>query len=249
MNGWLAAATALLVCGVGPAAYGVVTGPVHRRIAAQNLTTTLVSLVLLLLARGYARPAYVDTALLLAVLGPAGTLVYVRLLAPDVAERPPRPRRPRALTLINYVAVAAVALPLCAAADPGRSLAKLLVIAVLLGLGSHVTARAMTTGPGGPADDGTSPDGPVTDGPPTGGPVTGGSATDGPVTGGASTDGPVTGAPADDGRAPGGPVTGGPVDDGRAPGDPVRGGPVDDGRTPGGPVTGGPAADGPGVGR
>ncbi|MFH8983355.1 monovalent cation/H+ antiporter complex subunit F [Streptomyces varsoviensis] len=239
MNGWLAAATALLVCGVGPAAYGVVTGPVHRRIAAQNLTTTLVSLVLLLLAQGYARPAYVDTALLLAVLGPAGTLVYVRLLAPDVAERPPRPRRLRALTLTNYVAVAAVTLPLCAAAGPGRSLAKLLVIAVLLGLGSHVTARAMTAGPGGPADDETSPDGPAPDGPVTGG----------RVTGGASTDGPVTGAPADDGRTPGGPVTDGPVDDRRAPGDPVTDGPTYDGQPPGAPLTNGPAAGGPGAGR
>ena len=92
MNGWTAAGTALLLCGVAPAAYGAATGPVRRRVPAQNLVTTLLSLVILLLAQGFGRPAYVDPALVLAVLGPAGTLLYVRLLADRLADRPPRPR-------------------------------------------------------------------------------------------------------------------------------------------------------------
>ncbi|WP_327701590.1 monovalent cation/H+ antiporter complex subunit F [Streptomyces decoyicus] len=144
MNGWTAAGTALLLCGVVPAAYGAATGPVRRRVPAQNLVTTLLSLVVLLLAQGYRRPAYVDPALVLAVLGPAGTLLYVRLLADRLADRPPRPRSLLTVTALTYVAVPAVVLPLCVAAGPGRALVKLLVIGVLLLMGSRVAARAVT---------------------------------------------------------------------------------------------------------
>ncbi|MEW2433793.1 monovalent cation/H+ antiporter complex subunit F [Streptomyces caniferus] len=158
MNGWIAAATALLVCGAAPAACGAATGPVRRRVPAQNLATTLLSLVFLLLAQGYGRPAYTDPALVLSVLGPAGTLLAVRLLADRLADRPPRPRTLLALTALTYAAVPAVVLPLCAATGPGRALVKLLVIGVLLVLGSRVAARAVTaavtTGHGrtGPAE-------------------------------------------------------------------------------------------------
>lgn len=158
MNGWIAAATALLVCGVAPAACGAATGPVRRRVPAQNLATTLLSLVFLLLAQGYGRPAYTDPALVLSVLGPAGTLLAVRLLADRLADRPPRPRTLLALTALTYAAVPAVVLPLCVATGPGRALVKLLVIGVLLVLGSRVAARAVTaavtTGHGrsGPAE-------------------------------------------------------------------------------------------------
>ncbi|MFF7230986.1 monovalent cation/H+ antiporter complex subunit F [Streptomyces sioyaensis] len=144
MNGWTAAGTALLVGGVAPAAWGAATGPVRRRVPAQNLTTTLLSLVVLLLAQGYARPAYVDPALVLSVLGPAGTLLYVRLLADRLAARPPRPRALRTVTALSYAAVLAVVPPLCAATGPGRALVKLLVIGGLLMLGSWAAARAVT---------------------------------------------------------------------------------------------------------
>ncbi|GFE26266.1 monovalent cation/H+ antiporter complex subunit F [Streptomyces nigrescens] len=144
MSGWTAAAAALLVCGVAPAAWGAAIGPVRRRVPAQNLVTTLLSLVMLLLAQGYGRPAYTDPALVLAVLGPAGTLLYVRLLADQLAAHPPRPRSLLAVTALSYTAVPVVVLPLCVAASPGRATVKLLVIGALLVLGSRVAARAVT---------------------------------------------------------------------------------------------------------
>lgn len=69
MNGWLAAAAALLVAGLGPVVWGVATGSLGRRVVAQNFATSAVCLVMLLLSQGYTRPAYVDLALVLAVLG------------------------------------------------------------------------------------------------------------------------------------------------------------------------------------
>ncbi|WP_242433788.1 MrpF/PhaF family protein [Streptomyces sp. CB01580] len=51
---------------------------------AQNFATLLICLVLLLLAQGFARPSYGDAALVLALLGPAGTLVHARLLGPEL---------------------------------------------------------------------------------------------------------------------------------------------------------------------
>ncbi|MFJ9847379.1 monovalent cation/H+ antiporter complex subunit F [Kitasatospora sp. NPDC101155] len=41
----------------------------------------MTSVVLLLLAQGFSRTSYTDLALDLAVLAPAGTLVFTRLLA------------------------------------------------------------------------------------------------------------------------------------------------------------------------
>ncbi|MFE0186802.1 monovalent cation/H+ antiporter complex subunit F [Streptomyces sp. NPDC058989] len=144
MNGWTAAGTALLLFGVTPAAYGAASGPLGRRVPAQNLATTLLALVFLLLAQGFGRTAYVDTALVLCVLGPAGTLLFVRLLADRLAAGPPRPRALLATTRLNYCAVAAVVVPLGIAAGPGRALLKLLVIGALLVLGSAVARRALT---------------------------------------------------------------------------------------------------------
>ncbi|WP_438270732.1 monovalent cation/H+ antiporter complex subunit F [Streptomyces platensis] len=88
---------------------------------AQNLATTLLSLVILLLAQGYGRPAYTDPALVLAVLGPAGTLLYVRLLADQLAAHPPRPRSLLAVTALSYTAVPAVVLPLRAGVRAGAA--------------------------------------------------------------------------------------------------------------------------------
>lgn len=88
MNGWILAATVELGGGGAAALWGVATGPPARRLTAQNLTTSVVCPALLLLAQGYARPAYVDLALLLALLGPVGTLVFARLLSGEQAPGP-----------------------------------------------------------------------------------------------------------------------------------------------------------------
>ncbi|MEV6795800.1 MrpF/PhaF family protein [Streptomyces sp. NPDC051320] len=140
MNGWLAAAAALLLCGVGPALWGVATGPVRRRVVAQNLATLLTCLVLLLLAQGYHRTAYVDLGLVLSLLGPVGTLVYARLLADELADDPPRSSR---TTRPAVVATLLVVLPLCVATGPGRATVKLLVTGALLIAGNVVASRAL----------------------------------------------------------------------------------------------------------
>ncbi|OKH98106.1 hypothetical protein A6A06_28195 [Streptomyces sp. CB02923] len=148
MNGWLLAAALLLLVGFAPTVWGAARGPVRRRIMAQNLATLVGCLVMLLLAQGYARPSYVDLGLVLAVLGPAGTLVYARLLADELAERPARDRIARALdramTPLAALSVPLVVLPLCVAAGPGRAMVKLLVIGVLLVGGNVVSTRALS---------------------------------------------------------------------------------------------------------
>ncbi|MBK3572528.1 hypothetical protein JHN63_01555 [Streptomyces sp. MBT65] len=143
MNGWTVAATAALGAGVGAAVWGVATGPLRRRVAAQNLSTSLACPALLLLARGYGRPSHVDLALLLALLGPVGTLVFARLLAEDLADDPPR-----AWGLTYAVAVfgGAVVIAVCVATGPGRALAKLLVVGALLIGGNLTASRALSGG-------------------------------------------------------------------------------------------------------
>ncbi|MGC5363473.1 monovalent cation/H+ antiporter complex subunit F [Streptomyces sp. DT24] len=140
MNGWLVAAAVLLVGAVGPTVPAVATGPLRRRVGAQNHATALICLVLLLLAQGFARPSYVDTALVLSLLGPAGTLVYARLLGPDLKDDPPRGRIADRCSL---VATVAVVLWLCVAAGPGRAAVKLLVTGALLVVGNQVASRAL----------------------------------------------------------------------------------------------------------
>ncbi|WP_053695586.1 MrpF/PhaF family protein [Streptomyces sp. NRRL F-5755] len=148
MNGWLLAAALLLVIGFAPTVWGAASGPVRRRVMAQNLATLAGCLVLLLLAQGYARPSYVDLALVLAVLGPAGTLVYARLLADELAERPARDPVARALgramTPLAAISVPLVVLPLCVATGPGRAMVKLLAIGALLVGGNIVSTRALS---------------------------------------------------------------------------------------------------------
>ncbi|MFI5794499.1 monovalent cation/H+ antiporter complex subunit F [Streptomyces sp. NPDC051677] len=143
MNGWLLAATAVLAGGVGAALWGVATGPLRRRVVAQNLSTALACPGLLLLAQGYDRPSYVDLALVLALLGPVGTLVFARLLADDLAGDPPRAR---VLTWAVAGLGAAVVLAVCAATGPGRAMGKLLVVGALLIGGNVVASRALSGG-------------------------------------------------------------------------------------------------------
>ncbi|MER7835006.1 monovalent cation/H+ antiporter complex subunit F [Streptomyces sp. NPDC096040] len=143
MNGWILAATVLLGGGAGTALWAVATGPLSRRVVAQNLATSAVCPSLLLLAQGYGRTSYVDLALLLALLGPVGTLVFARLLADDLAAE-----RPSAwgLTWTAAGVGAVVVLVLCAVTGPGRAMVKLLVIGALLIGGNVVASRALSGG-------------------------------------------------------------------------------------------------------
>ncbi|MEU6371073.1 monovalent cation/H+ antiporter complex subunit F [Streptomyces sp. NPDC046931] len=143
MNGWTWTATVALGVGVGAAVWGVATGPLRRRVVAQNLCSALAAPGMLLLAQGYGRPAYIDLALLLALLGPVGTLVFARLLADDLADDPPRAQ---AVTLAVAGYGAVVVLVLCAVTGPGRAMVKLLVIGALLIGGNLVASRALSGG-------------------------------------------------------------------------------------------------------
>jgi multisubunit Na+/H+ antiporter MnhF subunit len=143
VNGWTLAATAALTVGVGATVWGVATGPLRRRVVAQNLSTSLACPALLLLAQGYDRPSCVDLALLLALLGPVGTLVFARLLAEDLANDPPR-----AWGLTYAVAAfgGGVVVTVCVATGPDRALVKLLVVGALLIGGNLTASRALSGG-------------------------------------------------------------------------------------------------------
>jgi multisubunit Na+/H+ antiporter MnhF subunit len=141
VNGWILAATVVLAVGLGTTLWGVGTGPLGRRVVAQNLSTALVCPGLLLLAQGYSRTSYVDLALLLALLGPVGTLVFARLLAAELADDPPRAW---ALTWAAAAVGAAVVAVLCAVTGPGRAMVKLLVVGALLVGGNLLASRALS---------------------------------------------------------------------------------------------------------
>ncbi|MFD8704868.1 monovalent cation/H+ antiporter complex subunit F [Kitasatospora sp. NPDC059648] len=81
MNAWLLAAALLAACGIGPCLLLGLRGSPEQRLAGLNLAATTASVVLLLLAQGFSRTSYTDLALDLAVLAPAGTLVFTRFLA------------------------------------------------------------------------------------------------------------------------------------------------------------------------
>jgi multisubunit Na+/H+ antiporter MnhF subunit len=143
VNGWNATAAALIAGGLGPCVWGVATGPLRRRVVALNLSGALACPALLLLSQGYGRPAYLDLALVLALLGPVGTMVFARLLAGDLAgDRP----RARAVTWIAAGIGAAVVVAVCAAADPGRTTVKILVVGALVIAGNLLASRALSQG-------------------------------------------------------------------------------------------------------
>ncbi|WP_406369067.1 MrpF/PhaF family protein [Streptomyces sp. NBC_00647] len=134
-------ASALLVTGLVPVVWGVATGPLGRRVLAQNFGTSVMCLVMLLPAQGYGRPSYTDLALVLAVLGPVGTLVYARLLADDLGETPPPAR---AATVLTAAATVPVVVASCVATGPGRAAVKLVVVGVLLAAGNVIASRTLS---------------------------------------------------------------------------------------------------------
>ncbi|MER6301704.1 monovalent cation/H+ antiporter complex subunit F [Kitasatospora sp. NPDC001539] len=81
MNAWLLTAALLAVGAIGPCLLLGLRGAAEQRLAALNLAATVTAVVLLLLAQGFSRSSYTDLALDLAVLAPAGTLVFTRFLA------------------------------------------------------------------------------------------------------------------------------------------------------------------------
>jgi multisubunit Na+/H+ antiporter MnhF subunit len=143
VNGWILGAAVALGAGLGAALWGVATGPLRRRVVAQNLSTALACPALLLLSQGYTRPSYVDLALVLALLGPVGTLVFARLLADELADDPPRAWGVTwAVAGFGAVVVGIV----CAATGPSRTMVKLLVVGALLIGGNVVASRALSGG-------------------------------------------------------------------------------------------------------
>ncbi|MEV0533539.1 monovalent cation/H+ antiporter complex subunit F [Kitasatospora sp. NPDC050463] len=88
MNAWAAAALVLLTAAVPVCLWVVARGTAVRRLAGASLLSTVVGAVFLLLPEAYDRSSYQDLALMLAVLAPAGTLVFTRF----VAGRPHDPR-------------------------------------------------------------------------------------------------------------------------------------------------------------
>ncbi|OLZ74317.1 hypothetical protein AV521_01125 [Streptomyces sp. IMTB 2501] len=80
MNAWLVAAAVLSTLGMPPCLWAVARGPAHERLAGLSLATAFATVLFLLTAQGVGRSSYADLALVLAVLGPAGTLVFARFL-------------------------------------------------------------------------------------------------------------------------------------------------------------------------
>ncbi|MEE4546899.1 MrpF/PhaF family protein [Streptomyces sp. V4-01] len=81
MNAWTAAALVLLAGAAPLCLWGAAHGREVRRLAAVSLLSTVVGAVFLVLPQGYGRSSYQDLALVLAVLAPAGTLVFTRFVA------------------------------------------------------------------------------------------------------------------------------------------------------------------------
>ena len=79
MNIWLVAATVLLA-GLPPCGWVLLRARLLDGLVALELSTSLVTVVLLLLAEGFHRSSYFELPLVLAALSLVGALAYVRFL-------------------------------------------------------------------------------------------------------------------------------------------------------------------------
>ncbi|HET7760688.1 MAG TPA: monovalent cation/H+ antiporter complex subunit F [Gaiellaceae bacterium] len=79
MNVWLVAATVLLA-GLVPCGWVLLRGRIEDALVAVELVSTLVTVVLLLLAEGFHRSVYFELALVLAAMSFVGALVFVRFI-------------------------------------------------------------------------------------------------------------------------------------------------------------------------
>ncbi|WP_371614329.1 monovalent cation/H+ antiporter complex subunit F [Streptomyces sp. NBC_00454] len=86
MNAWLLAAVVVCSAGLAPCLWLAARGAAQYRLVGISLAGTLAAVVFLLLARGFHRDSYGDLALVLAVLAPAGTLVFTRFLAGEPVD-------------------------------------------------------------------------------------------------------------------------------------------------------------------
>ena len=77
MNVWLVAATVLLG-GLVPCGWVLLRGRLTDALVALELASTLVTVVLVLLAEGFHRSSYFTVPLVLAALSFVGALVFVR---------------------------------------------------------------------------------------------------------------------------------------------------------------------------
>jgi multicomponent Na+:H+ antiporter subunit F len=76
---WVGAATALLL-GLVPLGFVIMRRPLLEALVALELAGVLDTLVLLVLAEAFDRPAFMDLALVLALLALAGGLVFARMV-------------------------------------------------------------------------------------------------------------------------------------------------------------------------
>jgi multicomponent Na+:H+ antiporter subunit F len=74
--GWIA--IVLVVAAVGPCLVAVCRGTPGQRLVALQATSVISTVVLVLLAVGQDRPAYLDVPLILALVSLAGSLVFAR---------------------------------------------------------------------------------------------------------------------------------------------------------------------------
>lgn len=79
MNVWLIGATALLA-GLLPCGWVVLRGRLTEAIVGLELASTIVTVVLVLLAEGSHRSSYFTLPLVLAALSFVGTLAFIRFL-------------------------------------------------------------------------------------------------------------------------------------------------------------------------
>ena len=80
----LPATFALLVAALFPCLLATLRGEPVDRLSGLILAGPAATLVLLLLAAGYGRPAYLDAAFVVALLSFAGSLVFARFLGRTV---------------------------------------------------------------------------------------------------------------------------------------------------------------------
>lgn len=79
MNIWLIGATVLLA-GLLPCGWVLLRGRLTEALVALELSGTIVTLVLLLLAEGFHRSSYFTLPLVAAALSFVGTMVFIRFL-------------------------------------------------------------------------------------------------------------------------------------------------------------------------
>jgi multisubunit Na+/H+ antiporter MnhF subunit len=79
MNVWLIGATALLA-GLVPCGWVVLRGRLTEALVGLQLGSTIVTVVLVLLAEGFHRSSYFALPLVLAALSFVGMLVFIRFL-------------------------------------------------------------------------------------------------------------------------------------------------------------------------